>query len=127
MTAIEETRHSWDAEEAWSDLRVPLRDLTYMAGIARDLAYELLDLEVVRRTTRMVDGEVTIRMSEREYEQFFFAVSDVFDGARAIEKLYPGKRSFRRIRRDRAASGRPFVDVGCDTGHCPTRGDVFEP
>jgi hypothetical protein len=51
-----------------------------MAGIARDIAYELLDLESTRRT-RKVDGEVTIRMSEREYEQFFFAVSTVLDMA----------------------------------------------
>jgi hypothetical protein len=78
---------SWNADKAWSDLEVPLRDLTYMAGIARDIAYELLDLEVTRGA-RKVDGEVTIRMSEREYEQFFFAISNVLDMAQKLEREY---------------------------------------
>jgi hypothetical protein len=47
----------------------------------------LLDLEVTRRT-RTVDGEVTIRMSEREYEQFFFAISNVLDMAQKLERGY---------------------------------------
>jgi hypothetical protein len=75
------------------DLEVPLRDLTYMAGIARDIAYELLDLQVTRTGTRMADGEVTLRMSEREYEQFFFAISDVHDRAESLEKTYQAQGS----------------------------------
>lgn len=38
--------------DAYLDLEVPIREMTFMAGIARDLAYELLDLEVTRRTRR---------------------------------------------------------------------------
>jgi hypothetical protein len=61
-----------------------------MAGIARDLAYELLDLELTR--ARKGDGEnEIIRMSKRECEQFFFAISDVHDRAEALEKLYHAK------------------------------------
>jgi hypothetical protein len=91
MTETEQTTRRWDAGKAWSDLEGPLRDLAYMAGIARDIAYELLDLEVTRRETRTADGEVTIRMSEREYEQFFFAISDVHDRAESLERVYHTK------------------------------------
>jgi hypothetical protein len=34
--------------KSYLDLEVPIRDVTYMAGIARDLAYELLDVETRR-------------------------------------------------------------------------------
>jgi hypothetical protein len=90
MTETEQTTRRWDAGKAWSDLEAPLRDLTYMAGIARDIAYELLDLESMRQTQK-VDGEVTLRMSEREYEQFFFAISDVHDRVESLERVYHTK------------------------------------
>jgi hypothetical protein len=76
--------------KSYLDLEVPIREVTFMAGIARDLAYELLDLEGTR--TRKGDGEdVIVRMSKREYEQFFFAIDDVHDRASALEKLYHAK------------------------------------
>jgi hypothetical protein len=68
------------------DLEVPIREVTCMAGIARDLAYELLDLECKRK--RNEDDEDIIRMSKRECEQFFFAIEDVHDRAEALKKLY---------------------------------------
>jgi hypothetical protein len=55
-----------------------------MAGIARDLAYELLDVE----TRKNPDSDVVIRMSKRQYEQLFLAIEDVHDRASALEKLY---------------------------------------
>jgi hypothetical protein len=63
-------------------LEVPIREVTFMAGIARDLAYELLDVEGERKE------EEIIRMSKREYEQFFFAIENVHDRGEALEKLY---------------------------------------
>ena len=55
-----------------------------MAGIARDLAYELLDVETLKKP----NSDVVIRMSIRQHEQLFFAIEDVYDRASAIEKLY---------------------------------------
>ena len=57
-----------------------------MAGIARDLAYELLDVE----TRKNPGSDVVIRMSIRQYEQFSFAIDDVHGRASALEKLYHG-------------------------------------
>jgi hypothetical protein len=71
-------------DRAWFDLEEPIRDLTYMAGIARDLAYELLNIEARKNP----DSDVVIRMSERDQEQFFFAIDNVYDRAKAIEKTY---------------------------------------
>jgi hypothetical protein len=34
------------------------------------------------------DSDVVIRMSERDQEQFFFAIDNVYDRAKAIEKTY---------------------------------------
>jgi hypothetical protein len=69
-------------------LEEPIREVTFMAGIARDLAYELLDLEMTRRTQRGDGEDKIIRMSKREYEQFFFAIENVLDRAEGLEKLY---------------------------------------
>jgi hypothetical protein len=52
-----------------------------MAGIARDLAYELLDVEGERKE------EEIIRMSKREYEQSFFAIENVHERAEALESF----------------------------------------
>jgi hypothetical protein len=73
--------------ESYLDLEVPIREVTFMAGIARDLAYELLDVE----TRKNPDSYVVIRMSIRQYEQFSFAIDDVHGRASALEKLYHGK------------------------------------
>jgi hypothetical protein len=70
--------------KSYLDLEVPIRDVTYMAGIVRDLAYELLDVE----SRKKPDSDVVIRMSQRGHEQLFFAISDVLDRARELEKLY---------------------------------------
>ncbi len=78
----------WNADEAWSDLEVPLRDLTYMAGIARDIAYEVLDLECTRGRRKGDDEQEIIRMSKREFEQFFFAISKTHDMAEELERRY---------------------------------------
>ena len=50
----------------------------------RDLAYELLDVETLKKP----NSDVVIRMSIRQHEQLFFAIEDVYDRASAIEKLY---------------------------------------
>jgi hypothetical protein len=77
-------------DRAWFDLEEPIREVTFMARIVHDLAYELLDLELTR--ARKGDGEnEIITMSKRECEQFFFAISDVHDRAEALEKLYHAK------------------------------------
>jgi hypothetical protein len=73
--------------KSYLDLEVPTRDVTYMAGIVRDLAYELLDVE----SRKKPDSDVVIRMSQRGHEQLFFAISDVLDGGRELEKLYHGQ------------------------------------
>src|ERR1700677_4797754 len=74
--------------KSYLDFEVPIREVAFMAGIARDLAYELLDLEMTRRTQKGRGEEDTIRMSKREYEQFFFAIENTLDRAEALEKLY---------------------------------------
>jgi hypothetical protein len=65
----------------------PILGVTFMAGIARDLAYELLDVE----TPKKDDEDIVIRMTKRAYQQFFFAIEDVHDRALAIEKNYHAK------------------------------------
>jgi hypothetical protein len=72
---------------AWFDLEEPIRYLTYMSGIARDLAYELLDVETLKKP----DSDVVIRMSQRQHEQLFFAIDNVHDRAEALEKTYYAK------------------------------------
>jgi hypothetical protein len=76
-----------DTKNTHDDLALeePIRGVTFMAGIARDLAYELLDVEGERKE------EEIIRMSKREYEQFFFAIENVHERAEALEKLYQAK------------------------------------
>jgi hypothetical protein len=71
-------------DKAWSDLEVPIRDLTYMAGIARDLAWDLLDGE----TLKDPEKEVTVRMSIRRHEQLLFAIMKTHDMAEELEKEY---------------------------------------
>ena len=73
------------------DLEEPIREVAWMAGIARDLAYELLDLEMTRRTQKERGEEEIIRMSKREYEQFFFAIANVLGRAEALDNLYHGR------------------------------------
>jgi hypothetical protein len=52
------------------DLEMPIRDVTYMAGIARDLAWDLLNGE-----TPKTDGaDVIIRMSNWQHDQLLFAI-----------------------------------------------------
>jgi hypothetical protein len=71
--------------KSYLDLEEPIRDLTYMAGIARDMAYELLDIE---GPITKPDSDVIIRMSKRQHEQFFFAIDNVHDRAIALDKNY---------------------------------------
>ena len=53
-----------------------------MAGIARDLAYDLLDIE------KPETDEVIIRMSKRQHEQLFFAIQNAHNRAENLEKIY---------------------------------------
>ena len=55
-----------------------------MAGIAFDVAYELLDIETLKNP----DSDVVIRMSKRQYEQLFFAIDNVHGRAMALEGAY---------------------------------------
>jgi hypothetical protein len=105
-------------QKAWSDLEVPLRDLAYMAGIARDIAYELLDLEVTRRAMRTVDDEVAIRMSEREYEQFFLQSRMSTTELRPLRGFTSSDRSKEQTARGRLRP--PFCCAACDPGHGAT-------
>jgi hypothetical protein len=69
------------------DLEVPIRDVTYMAGIARDLAWDLLNGE-----TPKTDGaDVIIRMSNRQHDQLLFAIERSHDMALDLEKTYHGR------------------------------------
>jgi hypothetical protein len=70
--------------KAWSDLEEPLRDLTYMSGIAHDLAYELLEIEKLRKD----DEYVMLRLLPRQHEQLFFAIDKVHNMASDLERLY---------------------------------------
>jgi hypothetical protein len=78
---------SSDRERNYLDLEVPIREITFMAGIARDLAWELLEVEVRRAD----DTDVTIRMSKRCHEQLLFALDNAHDRAEAVERLYHAK------------------------------------
>ena len=91
LSAVETAAQQKSDSKSYLDLEVPIREVTFMAGIARDLAYELLDLEMTRRTQRGGGEDEIIRMSKREYEQFYFAIENVHDRAEALEKLYHAK------------------------------------
>ena len=71
-------------QKDYFDLEEPLRDLTHMAGIAHDLAYELLEVERPKKD----DEYVVLRLLPRQYEQLFFAIDNVYDRAKDVEKLY---------------------------------------
>ena len=60
LSAVETAAQRKSDSKSYLDLEVPIREVTFMAGIARDLAYELLDLEMTRRTQR---GAVRTRLS----------------------------------------------------------------
>ena len=68
----------------WANLEVPISDLTYMAGIALDLAWDLLDGE----TKKDPDSNVIIRLSIRQHEQLLFAIMKIDDMAMAIETIH---------------------------------------
>ncbi len=78
----EQTKSSWDACSAYLGLEEPIREIRYMAGIARDLAYDLLDIE------KPETDEVIIRMSKRQHEQLFFAIQNAHNRAENLEKIY---------------------------------------
>jgi hypothetical protein len=64
------------------NLEEPIYELTFMTGIARDLAYELLDVE------KPSSEEVVLRLSKREHAQLFFAIRRAHDMAEELEALY---------------------------------------
>jgi hypothetical protein len=72
------------AIDVWANLEVPISDLTYVAGIARDLALDLLDGE----TKKDPDSNVIIRLSIRQHEQLLFAIMKTHDTAMAIETIH---------------------------------------
>jgi hypothetical protein len=72
------------ASDVWANLEVPTSDLTYMAGIALDLAWDLLDGE----TKKDPDSDVIIRLSIRQHEQLLFAIMKIHDMAMAIETIH---------------------------------------
>jgi hypothetical protein len=103
--AAQQASSSRSDSKSYLDLEVPIRDVTYMAGIVRDLAYELLDVE----TRKKPDSDVIIRMSIRQHEQLFFAIEDVLDRAQDLEKLDHASDRSRREQGDKGRlSGRPF-------------------
>ena len=67
------------------DLETPIREAALMAGIAHDLAYELLDVETPK------NDEVLVRMSKRQYEQLWFAIEKVHYMTVELEKIYHHK------------------------------------
>ena len=72
---------------AYLDLEEPILEVTYMAGIVRDLAWELLDGDAPRK----VDEDVITRMSKRQHEQLLFALEKAHDVAQDLEKIYHAK------------------------------------
>ena len=89
--AAQQAKSGQSNSKSYLDLEVTILEIKFMAGIARDLAYELLDLEGSRRTLKEDGEERIVRMSKREFEQFYFAIENVHDRAEALEKLYYGK------------------------------------
>jgi hypothetical protein len=72
-----QTTNSWDAGVAWSDLEVPIREVAYMAGIVRDLVWELLDGE----SPTIEGGDGIVRMSHRQHEQLTSIAQKALDMA----------------------------------------------
>ena len=64
------------------NLEEPVYELTFMTGIARDLAYEVLDVE------KPSSEEVVLRLSKRQHAQLFFAIRRAHDMAEELEALY---------------------------------------
>jgi hypothetical protein len=87
MTDTTNSAASDSVDRTYLDLEQPIREATFMAGIARDLAWELLEGEVRRAD----DSDVTIHMSKRCHEQLLFALENAHDRALALEKNYHAK------------------------------------
>jgi flagellar biosynthesis GTPase FlhF len=79
--AAEASRNQSDVIR-YLNLEEPVYELTFMTGIARDLAYELLDVE------KPSSEEVVLRLSKREHAQLFFAIRRAHDMAEELEALY---------------------------------------
>jgi hypothetical protein len=77
-------RQQTAASDVWANLEVSISDLTYMAGIALDLALDLLDGE----TKKDPDSDVIIRLSIRQHEQLLFTIMKIHDMAMAIETIH---------------------------------------
>jgi hypothetical protein len=71
--------------KAYLDLEEPVRDLSYMAGIAERLAWELLDGD---RSREMARDDVIIRARARDIERAIFAIQKASDMAQALGKAF---------------------------------------
>jgi hypothetical protein len=76
--------HMTLAEKQYSDLEEPLRDLSHMAAIARDLVFSALDNPSVKH-----DGATVVAtLLHDEHERLLFAVSKASRMADALDKKY---------------------------------------
>ncbi len=73
-------------KQDYLDLEVPIREVSFMTGIASDLAWDLIGENLKRE-----GDDVIIRMSHREYEQLLFALDRSRDMAVSLDKLYLAK------------------------------------
>ena len=71
--------------KAYLDLEEPVRDLSYMAGIAERLAWELLDGD---RSREMAGDDVITRARARDIERAIFAIQKASDMAQALGKAF---------------------------------------
>jgi hypothetical protein len=70
--------------QQYSDLEGPLRELSHMAAIARDLVFTALDNPSVKR-----DGAAVIAtMLQDEHERILFAVSKASRMAEELDRQY---------------------------------------
>ena len=72
----------YDLEKGYLHLEEPIYEQAFMAGIAHDLAYELLGLETPD------SEEIVLRLSKRQRGQLFYAIDRVFTMAKELEALY---------------------------------------
>jgi hypothetical protein len=73
------------AFDAYFDLEEPIRDVAYMAGVAETLAIDLLAEDAG------FEGEVTIQLNRKQFDQLMFAISKASDMAADLNRIYLAK------------------------------------
>ena len=110
-------------ERTYFELVEPMREVTYMAGIARDLAWELLEGDVRIEG----DSDVIVLMSKWCHEQLLFAlIMSTTEPKLSRGSTMPSDRWRREQSDEGRLSGRPFCFASCDSGHGATRGATSE-